>query len=157
MQTNRGPQKEEEKERETITFFYGKIATMGWDPDRWRLDGLRFLNYTTKLGRGAITSRQPGHIRAVKNMARLSPGKSLFTNGGPALLRCPFPSNAFSASQTLASLSNINFGNVFKLGELGDGPPTSCKNSVGLDRAITTASIGSKQFLRRGSPRNMVK
>ena len=32
--TNRGPKKE--GEREEIIFFYGKIATLGWDPDRWR-------------------------------------------------------------------------------------------------------------------------
>ena len=50
--TNRGAKKEGEEEREEVIFFYGKIASLFWDPDRWRLgDGGKFLDYTTKGGR----------------------------------------------------------------------------------------------------------
>ena len=36
-------------------------------PDRWRWsDGSRFLNYSTKSGREAIRSRNPGASRAVE-------------------------------------------------------------------------------------------
>lgn len=39
-------------EKVELIFFYGKEATFGWDPDRWRLgDGSRFFEYTTKKGR----------------------------------------------------------------------------------------------------------
>ena len=34
--TNRVPKKDGEEEREEVIFFYGKIATLLWDPDRWR-------------------------------------------------------------------------------------------------------------------------
>jgi hypothetical protein len=33
IRTNTCPKKEEEKE--LITFFYGKLATLGWDLDQW--------------------------------------------------------------------------------------------------------------------------
>ena len=50
-----------EGEKEAITFFYGKTATLRWDPDRWRwVEGCRFLNYTTKSGRDLITKRTEG-------------------------------------------------------------------------------------------------
>lgn len=40
---------------EEIIFFYDKVATLGWDPNRWRwIDRGRFLNYTTKDGRKSI-------------------------------------------------------------------------------------------------------
>ena len=59
IHTTRGPKKE--GVREEIRFFYGKMATMGWDPDRWRCaDGDQFLNYTTKQGREILSSRDPG-------------------------------------------------------------------------------------------------
>ena len=60
--TNRGPKKEGEEE---VIFFYGKVATLPWDPDRWRWgDGGRFLDYTTKNGREILTSRNQGSTRA---------------------------------------------------------------------------------------------
>jgi hypothetical protein len=63
IHTNRGPKKEGEKE--PIIFFYGKLATLGWDPDRWRwIDGGYFLDYTIKAGREAISNRNPGSTRA---------------------------------------------------------------------------------------------
>lgn len=44
-----------------ITFFYGKTATLGWDPDMWRwIERCCFLNYTTKLGREFITKCTEG-------------------------------------------------------------------------------------------------
>ena len=53
--------------REEIRFFYGKMATLGWDPDRWRwADGDQFLNYTTKLGREVLSSRDPGIPRVAE-------------------------------------------------------------------------------------------
>lgn len=33
IRTNKGPKK---GEKEIITFFYGKLAILGWDLDRWR-------------------------------------------------------------------------------------------------------------------------
>ena len=43
IHTIRGPKKEGEKEK--INFFYGKLATLGWDPDRWHwIDGGHFLD-----------------------------------------------------------------------------------------------------------------
>lgn len=49
MYTTRGWKKEE------ITFFYGKLTTLKWDPHRWRwVGGFYFLNYTTKMGRDGI-------------------------------------------------------------------------------------------------------
>jgi hypothetical protein len=36
------------------------VATLGWDPNRWRwIDQGRFLNYTTKDGRESIINRNP--------------------------------------------------------------------------------------------------
>ena len=41
-------------------FCYGKVATLGWDPDKWRwVDGGRFLNYTTNDGRHYSINRNP--------------------------------------------------------------------------------------------------
>ena len=36
MFTNRGAKKDGEEEREEVIFFYGKVASLFWDPDRWR-------------------------------------------------------------------------------------------------------------------------
>jgi hypothetical protein len=36
IHTKRGHKKEEDDEREEVIFFYGKVATLPWDPDRWR-------------------------------------------------------------------------------------------------------------------------
>ena len=63
IHTNRGPKKEGEQDE--IIFFYGKLAFLRWDPDRWRwMDGGRFLNFTTKDGREFITNNNPGSTRA---------------------------------------------------------------------------------------------
>jgi hypothetical protein len=63
MHTNRGPTRDGEKEE--VVFFYGKVVTLGWDPDRWRwADGGHFFYYTTKAGRDSITNRTPGITRA---------------------------------------------------------------------------------------------
>lgn len=60
--SNRGPKKD--GKHEDIIFFYGKLASFGWDPDRWRwLDRGRFLNYTTKDGREFITNSNLGSTR----------------------------------------------------------------------------------------------
>ena len=59
IHTSRGNKKEGEKE--AITFFYGKTATLQWDPDRWRwVEGCYFLDYTTKIGREYITKKTEG-------------------------------------------------------------------------------------------------
>ena len=53
---NRGPKQEGKKNE--VLFFYGKVTTLGWDPDIWRwVDGGHFLNYTTKDGRDSIINR----------------------------------------------------------------------------------------------------
>ena len=63
MHTNRGPIREGVKEE--VVFFSGKVATLGWDPDRWRwANGGHFLDYTTKAGRDSITNRTPDITRA---------------------------------------------------------------------------------------------
>ena len=74
IHTQRGPKREGE-DKEQITFFYGKIATLGWDPDRWRWsDGGRFLDYTTKDGREAISKRNPNTTRAADKWQGYLPG-----------------------------------------------------------------------------------
>lgn len=36
-------------------FFYGKLATLAWDPDHWRwVEDYYFLHYTTKFGRDLV-------------------------------------------------------------------------------------------------------
>ena len=63
IHTNRGPTINDE--REEVVFFYSKITTFRWDPDRWRwADGGKFLNYTTKDGRYSIINKNPGTSRA---------------------------------------------------------------------------------------------
>ena len=48
-----------------MMFFYDKVATLGWDPDRWRwMDGGCFFNYTIKYGRDSIINRYPGNTGA---------------------------------------------------------------------------------------------
>ena len=65
MHTSRGPKQEGEEDREKVIFFYGKMATLPWDPDRWRWgDGGCFLDYTTKNGREIFSSRNLGATRA---------------------------------------------------------------------------------------------
>ena len=77
IHTNRGPTVD--GEREEVVFFYGKLATLGWDPDRWRwIDGGKFLNYTTKDGREAITNRNPGTSRAGDKWQGYLPGNYKF-------------------------------------------------------------------------------
>lgn len=59
IHTTRGQMQEGVKEE--ITFFYGKMATLSWDLDRWRwVEGSYFLDYTTKEGREFITKRTEG-------------------------------------------------------------------------------------------------
>jgi hypothetical protein len=59
IHTTRGKNKEREKEE--IKIFYDKMTTLRWDPYRWRwVEGDRFLNYTTKLGRNFLTKRTEG-------------------------------------------------------------------------------------------------
>ena len=63
MRINRGSTREGVKEE--VVFFYGKMATLGWDLDRWRwADGGHFLDYTTKAGWNSITNRSPDITRA---------------------------------------------------------------------------------------------
>ena len=77
IHTNRGPKKEGENEQ--ITLFYGKLATLEWDPDRWRWsDEGRFLEYTTKDGRMAITNRNPGSTHAMDKWQGYLPGNYKF-------------------------------------------------------------------------------
>ena len=78
-------------------------------------------------------------------------------SGGPKLLRPLFPNNAHFSSRTLVNQSSTNFGTVSKQGGHGNGPYSSCMNSVGLERVITIASIGSKHCLERGSKGNLSK
>ena len=77
IRTKRGPTKE--GEREEIIFFYGKLATLGWDPDRWRwIDGGHFLDYTTKGGRDAIINQNAGTTRAAVKWQGYLPGNYKF-------------------------------------------------------------------------------
>ena len=77
IHTDRGPKKEGEKEK--IIFFYGKLATLGWDPDRWQwIDKDHFLNYTTKDGRNSIINRNPGTTRAAEKWQGYLPGNYRF-------------------------------------------------------------------------------
>ena len=81
IRTYRGPKDkgEEEKYKEEIIFFYGKVATLGWDPDRWRWsNGSHFLNYSTKSGREAIVNRNLGVTRAVEKWQGYLPGNYRF-------------------------------------------------------------------------------
>ena len=79
MHTTRGPKKDKEEDKEEITFFYGKVATLTWDPDRWRWgDGGHFLNYTTKSGREIIASRKPETTRAGDKWQKYLPGNYRF-------------------------------------------------------------------------------
>ena len=51
-------------ERKEVVFFYGKLATLGWDPNVWKWAvGVKFFNYTTKDGRDSIINRNPGTTR----------------------------------------------------------------------------------------------
>lgn len=53
--------------KEEITFFYGKEATLGWNPDRWRwVEGLHFLNFTTKFERDLVINLLYGKNRVVE-------------------------------------------------------------------------------------------
>ena len=71
--------KKKEEEKEYILFFYGKVASLEWDPDRWRwMDGGRFLNYTTKDGMEVIRNRSPGATRAVDKWQGFLPGNYRF-------------------------------------------------------------------------------
>jgi hypothetical protein len=77
IRTNRGPTKDGVKEE--VVFFYGKVATLGWDPDRWRwADGGHFLDYTTKAGRDSITNRTPDITRAGDKWQGYLPGNYRF-------------------------------------------------------------------------------
>lgn len=68
MYTTRGWKKEE------ITFFYGKLATLKWDPHRWRWAGdFRFLNYTTKMGRDGTINMYYDISQVVDKWKRLPP------------------------------------------------------------------------------------
>ena len=65
IHTTHGPKTDKEKDRENITFFYGKVVTLSEDPDQWQWgNGGQFLNYTTKSGREIIASRNSGTTRA---------------------------------------------------------------------------------------------
>ena len=77
MYTHRGPKRE--GKREEIIFFYGKVATLEWDPDRWKwIDGGKFLDYTTKDGRINILNRNPGTTRAGDKWQGYLPGNYRF-------------------------------------------------------------------------------
>lgn len=59
IHTTRGQKQKGVKEE--ITFLYGKMATLRWDPDRWRwVEGSNFLDYTTKASREFISKRTEG-------------------------------------------------------------------------------------------------
>lgn len=77
IHTNIGPKKE--GKRKKIIFFYDKLATLGWDPDRWQwIDGGHFLNYITKDGGDAIINRNPGTTRAADKWQGYFPGNYRF-------------------------------------------------------------------------------
>ena len=77
IQTHRGPKREGDKEQ--LTFFYGKIATLGWDPNRWHWsDEGRFLDYTTKDSMETINKRNPGATRAADKWQGYLPGNYKF-------------------------------------------------------------------------------
>ena len=77
VHTQRGPVVDGEKVE--FIFFYGKEATLGWDPDRWRWgDGSRFLEYTTKEGREYISSKLRSTTRAAEKWQGYLPGNYCF-------------------------------------------------------------------------------
>ena len=77
VHTQRGPVVDGEKIE--FIFFYGKKATLGWDPDRWRWgDGSRFLEYTTKEGKEYISSKLPSTTRAAEKWQGYLPGNYCF-------------------------------------------------------------------------------
>jgi hypothetical protein len=52
-------------ENEEVIFFYGKVAILTWDLDRWRwIDEGWFLKYTIKIGRDSIINKNVGTTRA---------------------------------------------------------------------------------------------
>ena len=76
IHTTRGPKKEGEQK---ISFFYGKLATLGWDPDRWRwIDEGHFLDYATKDGRDSITNMHLGITRAMEKWQGYLPSNYRF-------------------------------------------------------------------------------
>ena len=69
----------EVEDKEKIIFFYGKVTSLEWDPDRWRwMDGSRFLNYTTKDGRETISNRNPSATRTADKWQEYLPGNYRF-------------------------------------------------------------------------------
>lgn len=74
---DKGPQKKGKIKE--VVFFYGKMATLGWDPDcrRW-VDGLCFLNYTTKFGRDFVINRNLGITCVAEKWQGYLPGKYRF-------------------------------------------------------------------------------
>ena len=184
IHTNRGPKKE--GEREKIIFFYGKLATLGWDPDRWRwIDGGHFLTIPPRMdvmpslietrappGRrinGKVISQVTIGSTGHKFGTHYGPGKKRHSfgqfgirrwpsmSGGPALHRPLSLNNVCFASLTLVNQSNINFGIASKLEGHGDGPRSSCTNFVGLERVTMIVSIGNKCCLGKEFLRDMAK
>ena len=77
IHTNRGPKIE--GKREEIIMFYGKLATLGWDPGRWRwVNGGHVLDYTTKDGRDYIINRNLDTTRAAEKWQGYLPGNYRF-------------------------------------------------------------------------------
>lgn len=77
IHTKRGPKNNKDKE-ETF-FFYNKLATLGWDPNRrWWIDGGRFLNYTTKSGHESIINKNPATTRVADKWQDYLPGNYRF-------------------------------------------------------------------------------
>lgn len=63
IQTNKGLKNEWEKKQ--ITFFYEKLATLGWVPDQWHwIDEGRFFVCTIKDGKDSIINKNPETTRA---------------------------------------------------------------------------------------------
>ena len=155
--TNRGPKQEGEKNE--MMFFYDKVATLGWDPDRWRrMDGGCFFNYTIKYGRDSIINRYPGNTRAADKWQGYLPDNYRFfwsqmwdplRSGKEATFMWSIWHNAVAVNEWRAKIastsiskqcvfvclirvnwSSINFGIASKPGERGDGLLSLCTNFV---------------------------
>ena len=179
IHTTRGENKEGKKKSKK---FYDKMTTLRWDPYRWRwVQGDRFFNYTTKLGRNLITKRTEGVNHAANKWQchHLGNYKSYWyhvwdplrfekeaafmwsiwhkhlqwLNGGLASHMLPFLSNVSSTYLTQVSRLNTTFGIAFKRRGFEDGPCSSCMSCAcaGWGPTTTTSFIANKLCLRKDS------
>ena len=183
IDTNRVPKNEGEQEK--IIFFYDKLTSLGWDPNRWRwFDGEYFLNFTTKDVTSLSIRAQVPPMRAISDKVTY-PITTSFTGckfgtcseqakkpflcgrfgtkrlslmcGGPLLRRPPFSSNVCFVSPILVSPLSINFGVASKLEGFGVGLLASCTKFAGFGWGITAILIGNKRCSENGFLNSLAK